>query len=100
MALYVSRDDGASFMPAVFPETLKQTRYTIMDQVRSAVRSAYKVYHDNGPGPVRAPKGRRGCTRAVEEWSSRAWRAAEQQSMASSISNRHSKPRLQQEHSK
>ena len=33
MSLFVSRDDGESFMPAVFPSTLKQTRYTIMDQV-------------------------------------------------------------------
>ena len=32
MELFVSRDDAQSFLPAVFPHLLAQTRYTIMDQ--------------------------------------------------------------------
>jgi len=32
MQLFVSRDDAQSFLPAVFPQALSQTRYTIMDQ--------------------------------------------------------------------
>ena len=32
MELFVSRDDAQSFLPAVFPQVLSQTRYTIMDQ--------------------------------------------------------------------
>ena len=32
MQLFVSRDDAQSFLPAVFPRALSQTRYTIMDQ--------------------------------------------------------------------
>ena len=32
MMLHVSRDDGRTFLPAVFPGRLDETRYTIMDQ--------------------------------------------------------------------
>lgn len=32
LQLHVSRDDGRSFLPAVFPGKLQETRYTIMDQ--------------------------------------------------------------------
>lgn len=53
MQLHVSRDDGRSFLPAVFPGKLLETRYTVMDQDDGTV--FISVEHQQPPGASTSP---------------------------------------------